>query len=33
MKDNTHFRGSFTIPENFTRGENGDINPEILEEI
>jgi hypothetical protein len=33
MKDGTHFRGSYMIPENFIRAEEGKIFPEILEEI
>lgn len=33
MKNGTHFRGTYTIPENFIRGEDGKISSEILEEI
>jgi len=33
MKDNTDFRGTYTLPENFAREENGKISSEIFEEI
>jgi len=33
MKDGTHFRGEFTIPENFKRAEDGKVSSEMLEEI
>jgi len=33
MKDNTHFRGTYTIPENFVREENTTVSSEIFEEI
>ena len=33
MKDGTHFRGEYTIPEDFIRAEDGKISSEILEEI